>query len=110
MTTMRPPPVVHQILTLRDAVVSSSGATFNRWLFLHGGRWYYTLPTVCRRVHARLPSAVSLVMVWSDSFQHFVMDTLTKVRMELKVPRGGRPPSPHPHPHPSSCRHTCVRL
>ena len=72
---------IAQTILLRDAVVAPTGAVFNRWLFLRTTRWYYTLPSVHRRLQGpRLPAAVSLVMTWSDSFQHFVMDTLTKVR------------------------------
>lgn len=75
-------------IILRDAVVAPTGAVFNRWLFLRTTRWYYTLPSVHRRLQGpRLPAAVSLVMTWSDSFQHFVMDTLTKADTVMDLVR-----------------------
>jgi hypothetical protein len=55
---------------------------FNARLALRATRWYYTLPE--RRLllrQPRRPKLLSLVMIWSDSFQHFVMDTLAKARV-----------------------------
>lgn len=80
-----PPPNIFmqphcQILQLRDAVVAPSGAVFNRWLFLRGTRWYYSLPPALLFTGPRVKRVVSLVMIWSDFFQHFVFDSLTKVR------------------------------
>ena len=64
---------------LRDAAVAPSGAVFNQWLFLRSTRWYYTLPSSVLFTGPRLKRVVSLVMTWSDYFQHFVFDALTKV-------------------------------
>jgi hypothetical protein len=68
------------LLRLPDAVVHGNGAVFNADVHVRGGKWYFELPGgVARPVLRRFRRLLSLVMVWSDSFQHFVFDTLPKL-------------------------------
>ena len=77
------------VLKVNDAVVDGgSGYAFNASMFVRNGRWYWDPPAASagpKQVAPRVQQLVSMVMIWCDSFQHFVFDCLPRLELVADV-------------------------
>ena len=77
------------ILRLLDAVVDgNNGAVFNGTYYLRLGRPMMQPPganAAPKLVAPRVPKLASVIMVWCDSFQHFMFDCLPRVELVTRL-------------------------
>lgn len=77
------------ILTIDDGVVyGPEGTVFNKRSVYTFGWWHFPMPEKpLAETVTVLPAMMSFSMIWTDQFQHFVFDTLSRIAFSMEFLR-----------------------